>query len=314
MVDLLDDVLSDLRISGAVLLHEQYAPPWAIDVPSGAELRAALGLGASERAMPFHLVRKGGFDFIFPGATTHVGADHVAVCAGGSAHRMASGKPKRVSKLTEILSGAGPKPPAGEAEGATELVCGVFILRAALLNPLLASLPPLLTVATAGEGVDPVLNRAAEVLALDLARGGGRNGFTRARIVEIFCAETFRGHLTRNAPTIGWGAVLQDRRLCTALTKIHESPGAPWTVAALAECASLSPSRFAARFRKSMGQSVLAYVSRWRMNVAGRMLRETNRSIAEIAHLTGYASAPPFIRAFKSATGVSPTVWRGLDS
>ena len=52
---------------------------------------------------------------------------------------------------------------------------------------------------------------------------------------------------------------------------------------ALAARVALSPSRFAARFRETMGESVMAYVGRWRLNVACRLLRETESPLDRIA-------------------------------
>ena len=76
------------------------------------------------------------------------------------------------------------------------------------------------------------------------------------------------------------------------------------------DLAALSPSRFAARFRDGLGETVLGYVSRWRMNLACRLLRETELNLSEIAHRVGYDSPGSFIRAFKAAFKTTPHAWR----
>ena len=91
---------------------------------------------------------------------------------------------------------------------------------------------------------------------------------------------------------------------------VHAAPGQRWTVDALAAAVALSPSRFAARFRQTTGQSVMGYVARWRINLACRMLRDSMLTLTEIAHRVGYDSLPAFSRAFKVQLGLAPATWR----
>jgi AraC-like DNA-binding protein len=43
-------------------------------------------------------------------------------------------------------------------------------------------------------------------------------------------------------------------------------------------------------------------------------LRESGKSIRQLAHGIGYASDEAFSRAFKRELGVSPARWRGADA
>lgn len=76
----------------------------------------------------------------------------------------------------------------------------------------------------------------------------------------------------------------------------------------------MSPSRFAARFRETTGESVMAYVARWRMNTACRLLHETHDGLAEISQRVGYTDVASFSRAFKALVGSSPSAWRARTS
>lgn len=307
-----EDALADLRISGSALLHECYGYPWAIDVPDEAKLRALLKVDRFKRVVPFHLVRRGRFNLhVNQGAPVEVNTHEVAICLSGSAHHMAFGKTKHATSLEQILAGSGPPPASDDAPDTTELFCGVFILQAAPLNPLLSALPPLLTVATSGAEADPMLASAADMLALEMTRSSRGTGFTASRLLEIFCAEAIQAFRRRggNHPP-GWFRGLNDPKIAQALSLIHVEAGAPWSVAKLAKAVALSPSRFAARFRESMGEAVLTYITRWRMNLACRMLMDTDASIAEIARHVGYEATPSFARAFKAEVGRSPGNWR----
>lgn len=304
-----NDALEQLRISGSVLLHERYAPPWAIDVPGESALRAALGAQPDVRVVPFHLVRQGAFDLHYAEhAPERIGAHEVAICPSGLPHTMSFGDGAVAVTLSDIIARRKTHPIAA-ASGATELICGVFQLRSAPLNPLLSALPRVLKVKTAGTDVSPLLDHAVAMLGIEVAKGP--TSFIGSRLLEVFFAEAMRayGH-TDGAASSGWFKALDDPKIGHAMSQLHERPGAPWTVAALAETIAMSPSRFAARFREVTGQSAMSYVSSWRMTVACQKLRETDEHLAKIANAVGYQDVASFSRAFKALVGQSPARWR----
>lgn len=308
--DAFEDALADLRIAGTVLLHERYSRPWAIDVPAEAALRAALGIAPGNRVFPFHLVRRGRFSLRHAGTAHEIREAHAAICVGGAAHRMYDGSPHGAVPLERLLV----RPPRQAANrdqpDAAELICGVVVLRAAPLNPLLAALPSVLRIATGGEAVDPLLAQATDLLARALTPPARGSAFVTARLVEIFCAEAIRAHAAQAVGARpGWFRGLADPKIGRVLALIHARPGARWSVASLAAAVALSPSRFAARFRESTGCSALAYVARWRMNVACRLLADGDPILA-VASRVGYDSVPAFARAFKSLVGTPPGEWR----
>jgi AraC-like DNA-binding protein len=94
------------------------------------------------------------------------------------------------------------------------------------------------------------------------------------------------------------------------MAAIHAAPGEDWSVQRLASEVSMSPSRFAARFSESMGDSPMAYVARWRMNIACRKLSASGLAIDRIAADVGYDSSAAFNRAFKKWVGLPPAAWR----
>ena len=110
--------------------------------------------------------------------------------------------------------------------------------------------------------------------------------------------------------TAGWFGALRDKGVAQALRLIHERPAALWTVASLAAGASQSRATFARRFTRLVGEPPLAYVSRWRINLAAKALRETNRTVDEIGRAVGYESAPSFSQAFTRLIGQAPGRYR----
>ena len=68
----------------------------------------------------------------------------------------------------------------------------------------------------------------------------------------------------------------------------------------------MSRSAFAARFSELVGEPVMQYVTRWRMQVALDWHRHDDVPIAQLAARLGYASEAAFSRAFKRTIGISP--------
>ena len=78
----------------------------------------------------------------------------------------------------------------------------------------------------------------------------------------------------------------------------------------LARLAGLSTYHFARAFKHSLGVPPYLYQRKWKLEQARAMLDENNRSIGEIAHLSGFGSGQSFARAFSREFGVSPTQYR----
>ena len=82
------------------------------------------------------------------------------------------------------------------------------------------------------------------------------------------------------------------------------------TIEALARRFLLNTSTLKATFKAVYGQPIAAYMKGVRMGEAARLLRETDRSVAEIARLVGYESQSKFSRAFQDVHQTLPTEYR----
>jgi transcriptional regulator GlxA family with amidase domain len=91
---------------------------------------------------------------------------------------------------------------------------------------------------------------------------------------------------------------------------MHEEPERDWTVNALAHEVALSRSAFARRFARAVGAPPAAYLARWRMTIAGRLLRDSDLKLAAVASSVGYTSEFAFARAFKRDYGIAPGAYR----
>ena len=309
-----EDALARLRVEGNVLLHGLHSPPWAADVPDGKVLRDLMGFPSNVQIVPFHVVLNGEMELQPDGGQpVRLVAGDIAMCPVGTAHRMFHGRYQTVRRFEDVLAsslGAVKLDQAPGGHNRTDLVCGAFVLKSAPLNPLLSSLPAVLKVGSRSDEADPMLALIVKMLELELAREN-RNNFATSRLIEILFAEALRAHGARQGHAKpGWFRGLTDSKIGSALCEIHADPGVRWSVGALAQRVAMSPSRFAARFRDVTGQTVMTYVTSWRMSLACRELIETRKGLTEIAMQIGYQDTAAFSRAFKSAIGLSPAHWR----
>jgi transcriptional regulator GlxA family with amidase domain len=103
---------------------------------------------------------------------------------------------------------------------------------------------------------------------------------------------------------------MADPRLGPILNKIHAEPGKIESVEALAEMALMSRSAFAAHFSSAVGLTPHRYLMHWRMQLAIKLLQQTDRSMAHIAEKCGYRSEVAFRKAFKANIGEPPGRFR----
>jgi transcriptional regulator GlxA family with amidase domain len=109
---------------------------------------------------------------------------------------------------------------------------------------------------------------------------------------------------------VGWLAGARDPFIGEALGLLHRDLAHPWTVTDLARRIGLSRTRFAARFRHFLGESPMAYLAQWRLELGAEILQSTDKSVAEVAEEVGYGSEASFNRAFKREFKCPPAQFR----
>jgi len=330
--DTLSDVLRGVRLSSAIFYFVSGRGTWAAEAPASRDIAGAV-MPRVDHVLEYHVVTEGecwaaivgqpavrlrrGDVLVLPQGDAHVISSEPGVRAGpltGWYQQMKLHKrPFRVSlaagREPEIsTNAAGPAPP--EADGAaTTLVCGFIGCDIRPFNPLIATLPALLHLPASGG------SRWSEQFvrfAVDES-GSGRPGSEALleRMSEMMFIDAVRRHVAAMpAASSGWLAGLRDRFVGRALALLHEKPAAAWSMDALSDQVGLSRSALHARFVELIGEPPMQYLANWRMQLASRLLRETQSSIAAIALDVGYESQAAFTRAFTRLVGTSPATWR----
>jgi len=189
------------------------------------------------------------------------------------------------------------------------LVGGRFSFAGDQASMLFDTLPPVVHVREASAQAS-VLRWSLDRLAEELRDKQPGGALVAEHLAHIMLVQILRLHLSRGEAGTGWLFALSDRRLRAALGAMHAEPGKPWTLAQLAALAGMSRSSFAERFRQVVGASPLAYLTRWRMLVAGDRLRGSGETVASLAVSLGYESESAFSTAFRRVMAVSPRQYR----
>jgi len=108
-------------------------------------------------------------------------------------------------------------------------------------------------------------------------------------------------------------AMFQDKissKIDPALIFISNNYEKKIKVSGLAKLCNMSNSSFSLRFRLQMGVNLRTYLRDYRINVAKKLLTETNLKINAIANSSGFEEVSQFNRQFKSIVFTTPSEFR----
>jgi AraC-like DNA-binding protein len=319
--DTLSDVLRTVRLTGALFFLTDAAPPWRMELPDGGALAPAVHPRA-QHVISYHVVTAGScWGGLRSGAAVRLEPGDVLVLPRGDAYVMSTGPGARGGpSAAEVLAfmremAAGRLPfTVREGGGAAErlhLVCGFLGCDIRPFNPLLATLPRLLHVRGAAGSAGGPLSQLIDFTLAESREPRAGGECVRLRLSELLFVEVVRRYLaTLPAEQTGWLAGLRDAVVGRALALLHERPSHAWTLERLARDVGLSRSALADRFAHFVGQPPMQYLTRWRMQVAARLLADGVAKVSAVALEVGYDSEAAFSRAFKKVAGVPPATWR----
>jgi AraC-like DNA-binding protein len=170
---------------------------------------------------------------------------------------------------------------------------------------LLALLPPIVHIRA--EANKAPLRASIERLMCEMRNPQPGSAIIAGHFAQALLVEALRLHLAeRWGSSSGWLFALADRRMHTVIAAMHAAPGRRWTLQDLALVAGMSRSTFAARFKTTVGEPAMVYLTRWRMMLAADRLTKGGFSISTVAPAVGYESESAFSAAFKRVIGRSP--------
>jgi AraC-like DNA-binding protein len=314
-MDVLSEVLSAVRLEGALFFHGEFSAPWCFSSSGAAGIEPYLKPPVRHLIMFHFLIEGRAYVSLRDGPREELKRGDIVVFPHGDPHLVGNGAPakpvdsfKTFSKhlsdgLKVVRYGAG-----GEL---TRFVCGYMGCDPHLCRTLLAGLPRMFRVQVADEPSGRWIENSIRFSVGDSSGHSAGSSLVVEKLSEVLFVETLRRYITSLPPDqTGWLAGARDPVVGKALALMHEEPSHSWTVDHLAHRVGLSRTRLGERFRHFLGMSPIAYLTEWRMKLGAEKLKTTERSVAEVALDVGYNSEAAFNRAFKRAYNAPPAQFR----
>jgi AraC-like DNA-binding protein len=300
-VNPLEDVLAVAGVSGSLAAPIDAGDRWGVQVEAVPEAA-------------FHAVTEGVAYLTIPGQPTiRMMPGDIALLPRGSAHAFAS-DPDEPLVPFDRMSYARTRAPGdvlalGEGPSPTRVLCAFYSHNATTSVSLFSLLPEVVYVpASADHGA---ISATIALLDQESTRPGMSSSTIIDRLIDVLLIQVLRHWLqTSEFTEASWLHGMADSIVGPAMTALHAEPERDWTLPDLADVAKVSRATLARRFAATLGESPSAYLTKWRMDLAARQLRETDDRVYEIAARVGYQSEYAFSRAFSRAHGISPQRYR----
>jgi AraC-like DNA-binding protein len=293
-MDVLSSVITALRVGAPEASVLSRKAPW------GRHYQGVYGVG-------FHVSTEGSC-WLLPdeGEPVMMNAGDVAMFCFDRGHGLADSP---ATPLFEQLRHGEPRV-AVEGEGPrTVWLCGGYQFDRRFTHPLVEALPAVIHLPTR-VGRHPELRAVVDLLGRELESDRhGRDAMIPA-MLDSLLIYVLRAWFEEATEREGWVAALNDPGIAASLRAVHAEPGVAWTVDALGREAGMSRAGFARSFTAMVGEPPLAYVTRWRMLLAAKRLRESDAPLTTVAREVGYTSEFAFAKAFKRSQGISPGRYR----
>ena len=300
--DPIGEVLTALSVRSSVFCLSELTAPWAFSV-DGAPLSK------------FHLMLSGS-GWLSVGADTPIllRAGDLVLLPRGQAHTMADEPGVKAVPLDELIAehsvDGGSRITYGGAGPMTRLLCGAFSV--ADDQKVLPLLPDVLRVDADSVAMSTWLAPMLSSLETEAAHGDQGSSAIQAKIADVFVTQALRAWLTAadRAGVLPLAALSDDDAIAAAISLVRQRLSAHWTVDRLAAHAGLTRTVFISRFRRSVGESPMRYITRLRLSAAAGLRSTTRLWVLDIAAATGYRNDSSLSKAFSREFGRAPGSFR----
>ncbi len=297
--DLLSEVLADLKLDSAFFFYAEFTAPWTVHSPPSCDYAPHLSSAASHLII-FHMLTSGSMYARLERGGTHVplSPGDIVAFPHGDPHVLGNGPDIRPMEagdtLAHVLARGLELAHFGGGGEPTGVVCGFMALDSRLGPAVLAGLPPMLKVSLRQDPSGHWLENSIRFSVSQAASTGAGSRAVLARLAETLFLETVRRYSRQSPENLsGLLAGVRDPAIAAALSLLHRRPTEDWTLASLARECGLSRSVLAARFKASLGQSPMAYLTRRRLHLAARLLASHHSSLAPSPQSAATNPSPP---------------------
>jgi AraC family transcriptional activator of mtrCDE len=305
-MDLLSDILGVMQLTGTLYFRTAFTSPWGGEVPQ------------FENVSRFHYAHRGRCFARIDGQREPVLLEQgdLIIITRGAGHVLSDPIDAEAGSVDDVVqasgfTGRGALVYGGDSPGhETQLICGHFAFDPGAKHVLIDALPAYIRIKDYGKAAPDWLNDTLKIIGGEAGAEALGSDLIALKLSEIIYTQAVRTYLTTEGRTQPGLAGFSDARIRRALEQIHTNPSAAWTVADLARVAGLSRTAFSNRFHQLLDQPPLGYLTDWRMQLARRLLIDTEMPMIDIAEQSGYRSEAAFGRVFKKHFSVPPASYR----
>lgn len=299
----LGETLHYLKLSGAFYCKSEMNGTWGISLPSmpNTSMFHIVTAGACVIEHGEQRIEAKAGDFIFiPKGQGHI----VRSDADADAEDLFSLPREQISHCYETLK-------MGDEGEKTTILCGVVQLDHPCAEFIIDSMPDMIYLESAKSTYSSWMSNTVRVISEEAEQTqiGGETILTR--LADVLVIQALRYWITHNAEAKqGWLFAMKDKRIGKSLSLIHSNPERQWTLESLGREIGMSRTAFASNFTALVGEPMLQYLTKWRMNLAVMRLKDGEKVTPELVEQLGYRSESAFRRTFKKVTGKNTSAFR----
>ncbi|MCJ8278139.1 MAG: AraC family transcriptional regulator [Bdellovibrionales bacterium] len=264
-----------------------------------------------ENTSMFHIVTSGSCLVEVKGETIHLQSGDLVFISRTCGHKVIGANNKKAINLFDL-----PINQISETyetleidtnkEGLTTLLCGVVRISHPAGEMLINEMPDLIHIKRDHHMFGDMMGEIVRLVFREASGNfiGGETVITR--LADVLLIQAIRSWvMNSNELHSKWIKALADEKIGKALSCIHQHPERNWTIENLGFEVGLSRTAFANRFKEIVGDSVLNYITKWRMNLAVMKIKEGKKVDIDFVESLGYKSESAFRRTFKRAMGIN---------
>ena len=301
-MDPLSDVLELIGFKSSIYFQKNFCGHWKMSI-------------ANTGFAQFHFIVRGNAFVESESRTAQLTAGDLILFPKGATHAICDHPDTPAIRGQDVIAAMEKGvEPFIDGPPTTRMVCGHFEYDLTHLHPFMRDLPACILIRGSDLEIESLMSAllpliVSETRSLPL---GGR--IVAKHLSQALFASILRVHFEQDETKIGFYAGLRNDRIIRAIAAIHEVDGWKHSLSDLAAIAGMSRSSFANKFKQHVGQTAGEYASTWRLLKARQSLQDRGKTIDQVAHEHGYASASAFSRAFRDTLGMSPSHARKSDT
>ncbi|HEY7291800.1 MAG TPA: AraC family transcriptional regulator [Vicinamibacterales bacterium] len=315
-MDAFSEILTGVKLSGAVFFTAEFSAPWGFSAPASKVLAATVAPDAAHLVLYHLLIDGGAVVEMEDGHCVPLGPGDIVIFPHGDPHHMSSGKdatrPFPNYGITPKIRSRDLSPlRAGGGGAVARFVCGYMTCDPQLSRPILNGLPSIFKVNVRADASGHWLESSIMHLVDEAVSGRVGSEAMLMKLSEALFVDTLRRYIdSLPEQQNGWLAGARDSVVGKSLALLHGRVAHPWTIADLADEVGISRSALVERFSRYLSEPPMTYLTHWRLQLAAESLRKTSRGVADIATDIGYQSEAAFSRAFRREFGQPPGRYR----